>query len=36
MMIIVIKIQMLLRKQMKEMRDAKEVSLNLGMGAEVC
>ena len=35
-MIIVIKIQMLLRKQMKEMRDAKEVSLNLGMGAEVC
>ena len=35
-MIIVIKIQMLLRKQMKETRDAKEVSLNLGMGAEVC
>ena len=35
-MIIVIKIQMLLRKQMKEMRDAKEVNLNLGMGAEVC
>lgn len=27
---------MLLRKQMKEMRDAKEVNLNLGMGAEVC